>query len=117
MSSRGDEKADFTSLNNLQKVKINSVISGINKENGKYLATIEIENISSALAFAVNPKIIKDKSMDMVLPVFWEDNYIPLLPHEKRAVTVEFSEKDLNGEQPLLVIDGWNVEHSEKELK
>lgn len=117
LSSRGDEKADFTSLNNLQKVKINSVISGINKENGKYLATIEIENISSALAFAVNPKIIKDKSMDMVLPVFWEDNYIPLLPHEKRAVTVEFSEKDLNGEQPLLVIDGWNVEHSEKELK
>ena len=49
-------------------------------------AVIEIENPSASLAFSVNPKIIKKNSKDLVLPVFWEDNYFSLLPKEKNGV-------------------------------
>jgi hypothetical protein len=52
-----------------------------------------------------------------VLPVFWEDNYISLLPKEKRVIQVEYDMKDLNGEKPLLKVDGWNVTAVEKEIK
>ncbi len=51
---------------------------------GKWTAVIEIENPSSSLAFSVNPKIIRRDSKELVLPVFWEDNYFSLLPKEKR---------------------------------
>jgi exo-1,4-beta-D-glucosaminidase len=117
LSSKGDETADFTSLNKLPGVNLNFSISSIKKENGKCIATLEIENPASSLAFSVNPKIIRRDSKDMVLPVFWEDNYFSLLPKEKRKVKVEFSVEDLNGEIPLLVIDGWNIKHVEKEIK
>lgn len=117
LSSKGDENADFTALNRLPEVELSCYVSPVHKENGRYRAVIEIENPSDFLAFSVNPKIIRRESGDLVLPVFWEDNYFALLPKEKRSVMVEFSDKDLGGEIPVLAIDGWNIRKTEQELK
>jgi exo-1,4-beta-D-glucosaminidase len=117
LSSKGDEKADFTALNNLPEIELTCLVTSVNQENGKYTAVIEIENPSASLAFAVNPKILKSDSKDLILPVFWEDNYFALLPGEKRTIKVEFMAEDLNGETPVLAIDGWNIVHSETKLK
>jgi exo-1,4-beta-D-glucosaminidase len=116
LSGKGDENADFTSLNRLPEVKINYTASVIQKENGKYSMTVDFENTTSTLAFFINPKILKKSSKLMVLPVFWSDNYFSLLPKEKKQVKVEFTEKDLAGDTPILVIDGWNIKHEEREV-
>jgi exo-1,4-beta-D-glucosaminidase len=79
--------------------------------------SVTIENPGTTLAFAVNPKILKMKSKDPVLPVFWEDNYFSLLPKEKRTVEVEFDLKNLDGDKPLLKVEGWNVAAKEMEVK
>ncbi len=71
--------------------------------------SVTIENPGTTLAFAVNPKILKLKSKEPVLPVFWEDNYFSLLPGEKKTVRVEFDSKYLDGDKPLLKVEGWNV--------
>ena len=117
LSSKGDENADFTGLSKLSEVVLNFSVSSVKQENGKYSAVVEIENPSSSLAFSVNPKIIKNDSKDLVLPVFWEDNYFSLLPKEKRSVRVEFDSKNLDGAKPILAIAGWNIKPAEKELK
>ena len=117
LSSKGDEKADFTALNTLPKVDLSYSVSPLRKENGKCYLTMEIENPSKSLAFAVNPKIISQSSKDLILPVFWEDNYFALLPGEKRTVKAEFIEADLNGAVPALALDGWNINKTEKEIK
>jgi exo-1,4-beta-D-glucosaminidase len=52
-----------------------------------------------------------------VLPVFWEDNYFSLLPGEKKTVKVEFDAKNLDGDKPLLKVEGWNVAANEREIK
>jgi exo-1,4-beta-D-glucosaminidase len=117
LSGKGDEQADFTSLNRLPQVKVTFAASALVKENDKYTLSVDFENPSATLAFFVNPKILKEKSKQMVLPIFWDDNYFSLLPKEKKQVKVEFSEKDLGGETPVLAIDGWNIAHSELVLK
>jgi exo-1,4-beta-D-glucosaminidase len=117
LSSKGDEEADFTAFNKLPKVELKYSVSDLTNEKGKMSTTLEIENPSSSLAFSVNPKIIKQGSKDLVLPVFWEDNYFSLLPGEKRKITVEFSQSDLGGETPALAIAGWNITPSEQVLK
>lgn len=116
LSAKGDENADFTALNKLTSVTLNYSVSPVQKKKGRYYATVEIENPSSSLAFSVNPKILKNKSRELALPVFWQDNYFSLLPKEKKMVNVEFNEEDLNGETPVLAIDGWNVKHVEKQM-
>lgn len=96
---------------------VNVTASAIKREVNKCRLTVTIENPGTVLAFAINPKILKMISKDPVLPVFWEDNYITLLPKEKRTLQVEFDAKNLNGEKPLLKVDGWNVKAAEKEIK
>ena len=116
LSAKGDDRADFTGLKNLPEVNVNISVSPLQK-NGK-ICTLEltVENPSSSLAFFLNPKILKSTSKDLVLPVFWEDNYFSLLPGEKRTLKVEFSADNLDGEKPLLQITGWNIESLEKTL-
>jgi len=75
-----------------------------------------MQNPSSTLAFAVNPKIKKSVSGDLVLPIYWEDNYFSLLPGEKRRVKVEFDIKDIGTEEPSLVVSGWNIKSEEMKI-
>lgn len=117
LSSKGDKKADFTDLAKLPQVNLKYSVSPLKKTGGKCILTLEIENSSSSLAFSINPKIIKSVSKEMVLPVFWDDNYFSLLTKEKRTLKVEFYAKDLNGEVPLLQVDGWNIIPMMKKIK
>ncbi len=117
LSSKGDLNADFTALNSLPKSELNFSVLSVKQEGGKYVALVTVENPTGNLAFSVNPKIIKKNSKDLVLPVFWDDNYFSLLPKEKRTLKVEFMAGDLGGEAPVLAIDGWNIVKAEKDLK
>ena len=59
---------------------------------------------------ALNTKLVTMRAVDgtEVLPAFYSDNYVSLLPGEKRTVTIEIPEKDAR--QTLqLKIRGWNV--------
>jgi exo-1,4-beta-D-glucosaminidase len=117
LCSDGDEKADFTDLNKLPEANIAVTASDMQKEGNRGKISVTIENPGTGLAFAVNPRILQLVSKEPVLPVFWEDNYVSLLPKEKRVLQVEFDLKDLNGEKPLLKVDGWNIKAVEKEIK
>ena len=117
LSAKGDENADFTDLNKLPEVNLNVSVSPLQKEGDTYNLAVDIENPSSSLAFAINPKIKKSSSKDLVLPVFWEDNYFSLLPKEKRTVKVEFNAENLNGEKPVLNVEGWNINTIVREIE
>lgn len=117
LSANGDKKADFTSLGNLPKVQLNYTMSPMKCDHGKCTVTLEIENPSKSLAFFVNPKILKEKSGDLVLPVYWDDNYFSLLPGEKRTVNVRFNNEDLSGESPVIAVDGWNIIRTKRDIK
>ncbi|MGD1025213.1 MAG: hypothetical protein ABR880_20710 [Candidatus Sulfotelmatobacter sp.] len=45
-----------------------------------------------------------------VLPVFYSDNYISLVPGESSTVSIEAATKDLQGDLPLVEVDGYNVD-------
>ncbi len=44
-----------------------------------------------------------------IVPVFWEDNYVSLLPGESRTLRATFAAADLGGEKPVFSYKGWNV--------
>jgi hypothetical protein len=50
-----------------------------------------------------------DNVTERVLPVYYSDNYISLVPGESRTITIEAAAADLKGEAPRIVVDGWNV--------
>jgi exo-1,4-beta-D-glucosaminidase len=103
------EFADMTDLNKLPEVQLN-VKCHFPREGSKEVAQVELENPTSRLALMIELKLLKDKSGASVLPIFWEDNYFSLLPGEKRTLVGYYSVEDLDGEQPVLKISGWNVD-------
>jgi exo-1,4-beta-D-glucosaminidase len=117
LSASGDEKADFKDLNWLPEVNLNASVSSRQEEGNKVQLVLELENPSTSLAFSINPKLLKRESRDLVLPVYWEDNYFSLLPGEKRSVTVGFDKVQLDGEEPVLQVEGWNIHPKEVRIE
>jgi exo-1,4-beta-D-glucosaminidase len=79
---------------------------------------VTLQNPSRALAFFVHLKVSKSTQVPTeaaeeseILPMLWEDNYFPLMPGEKRAITATYRAKDLGKAMPLVDVDGWNVRH------
>jgi exo-1,4-beta-D-glucosaminidase len=58
----------------------------------------------------VRLKVDKGSHRDEILPVIWQDNYISLLPGEKREVTATYRASELGASKPVVEVSGWNVE-------
>jgi len=65
-----------------------------------------LTNSSSTLAFLIRLRVTNGGNE--VLPVFWSDNYISLLPGETRAETATFNPRTLPPGSKVEV-DGFNV--------
>jgi exo-1,4-beta-D-glucosaminidase len=102
------EFANFTSLQDLPKATVNASMQTSDGGNDM-AATVHVENPGPGLAFLVRLRLLKGKGGDEILPAFWDDNYLCLLPGEKRDVTVKLRKQDLGGTQPVLAVDGFNV--------
>src|SRR5580704_6100035 len=102
------EYADFLALQDLPKATVNASMT-ISDAGQETAAHITIENTGSGLAFLVRLRLLKGKGGPEVLPVFFDDNYISILPGEKREVLVHVRNSDLGGAKPVLAVDGFNV--------
>jgi exo-1,4-beta-D-glucosaminidase len=101
--------ADYTSLAQLPRVKLN--VSSRSGRDGKVAETrVTLENPSKNLAFFVRLKLDKGRGGEEILPVVWQDNYISLLPGEKRGITATYRASSLGAAKPEVEVSGWNVE-------
>ncbi len=100
--------ADLTRLDELPPVKLN-VKPDFGGESGSKVITVELENPGSHLALFVELRLVRERSGESVRPIFWEDNYFSILPGEKRTIRGRYSEQDLEGEQAVLKVGGWNI--------
>ena len=99
---------DLTGLNALPQVKLELRADRRNAA-GKGTVRLRVKNTSTSVAFQVHARLTVGKGGDDLVPVFWDDNYISLLPGEERSVSATFDASDLNGKEPALEVTGYNV--------
>jgi hypothetical protein len=104
-SSKGGSCA---ALNQLPRVRlrVSTTVSG--DEITRHLA-VKVINPTHSVALMIRLKVVRARSGERVLPIFYEDNYFSLLPGESRTVSVEFAAANLAGEPPKLAVEGWNI--------
>ena len=71
--------------------------------------TVLVENQSDTIAFMVHTRLTRGQGGEDVTPIFWSDNYFSLLPGEKRGVIGCYDAGSLDGKEPVLEVDGYNV--------
>jgi len=106
------QQDDLSALNQLPEVALTAKVRTADA-NGKRTLTVTVLNPTANIALMVHLQL-RRKSGERVLPVFYSDNYVSLVPNETRTITIEAAVSDFNSpdgktEDALIDFDGWNV--------
>jgi exo-1,4-beta-D-glucosaminidase len=102
--------ADFKDLNDLPKVKIDADYE-VEQDGSERTVKVTLKNAGTHLAFQVHLALIRGEGGDEIFPVYWDENYINLLPGESRNISARYLNYDPGSPEINLKIDGWNVEN------
>jgi hypothetical protein len=105
---RGLEDANYQALRAMPKVALRVTTATTDTPSGYRVAT-EIVNPASTPALMIRVKIVRAATGDRILPVLYSDNYVSLMPGERRTVTADVTRADARGERPRAVVEGFNV--------
>ena len=100
---------DFTGLEKMPTVTLD-VTAASRVEGAKTLIDITVKNSTQSVALMTHLQLHQGLAGPRVLPVFYSDNYLSLVPGESRTVTIEAATSDLGGKTPAVLVDGFNVD-------
>ena len=108
---RGLTENDYTGIRDLKPATV-EMKSRVRRDGDTWQMTADLENKSAVPALMVRVKVVRAKSGDPILPAIFDDNYIALMPHEKRTLHISAENADTRGEKPRLVLMGYNLASS-----
>jgi len=103
-----EHQDDLKALDGLSTIALDAKAARSDAE-GKSLISVTLHNPDKEVALMTHLQLRRKRSGERVLPVYYSDNYVSLLPNETRTITIEAATSDLRGEDALIVVDGWNV--------
>ena len=106
---RGTEEGNYQALRQLPKVELTPSIQTQKGTDGTWTATVALENKSNTPALLIRVNVLGASSGEQILPMFYSDNYFSLLPGEQKTVNIHWTDADTRGEQPKIVVSGFNV--------
>jgi hypothetical protein len=95
--------------------KLDIAVSNVSN-SGNHKFQVLVKNTGQTPAFMLNLKLVGKESKQEVLPVFWSDNYISLLPGESKKLDVEIMHDDLI-EMPVLEYSTYGHNNTIIEIK
>jgi len=106
---RGVEEANYKAIRDLPKVKVEAV-THLEQRGGAWLLQTELHNMGASPALMVRAKAVRETSGDRILPAIYSDNYVALMPGERKTISTEVANADTRGERPKIVIEGFNLQ-------
>jgi exo-1,4-beta-D-glucosaminidase len=97
--------ADLTLLNSLPPAELD-VTHRLETAGREGRIAVELANRSDKIAFFIELLLTDETTAEPVTPIFWQDNYVSLLPRETRTLTGTFASME---RPPILTIRGWNI--------
>ncbi len=97
--------ADLTMLNSLPPAEVD-VAHHLETVGDKGRITVELANHGDRIAFFIELLLTDAVTREPIVPIFWQDNYVTLLPNETKTLTATFPSIE---PQPILTVRGWNV--------
>jgi mannosylglycoprotein endo-beta-mannosidase len=95
---------EYAGLKSIKQASLK--VAAVDHKNGKVAVTLS-NAAGNPVAFFNRIALINANSNERILPSFYDDNYVSILPGESKTVTVEYT-----GKQSNLAVEvyGWNVE-------
>ncbi len=105
----GLHEGSLEALRALPEMKL-AMNSNVEKKGDNWFITTELTNNTKMPALMVRLKVTGSRSRNLILPVIYSDNYISLMPGEKKTIKMELNNADTMGDTPDVAIEGLNIE-------
>jgi Glycosyl hydrolase 2 galactose-binding domain-like/Exo-beta-D-glucosaminidase Ig-fold domain/Glycosyl hydrolases family 2/F5/8 type C domain len=105
---RGLIDGNYQALRELPVVKLDHNTKSI-KSGNNWLLTTTLSNTSKTPALMIRLKVVGKNNGKRLLPVFYSDNYVSLMPGEAKVIAIKLKDEDTGGEEPVVDISGYNL--------
>jgi hypothetical protein len=79
------------------------------KSGEEWLLKTTLKNSSTQPALMIRLQVVGEASGERILPVFFSDNYISIMPGDEKVITMKLKNTDTRGEKPVVEISGFNL--------
>lgn len=93
----------------IQPTKLSLSVKDHAQKGAESSYRVVVENRGTVAAVNATMSVLAGDRGAEVLPCFWSDNAVTLLPGESREFTVSFRTGLLGGKDPHLIAEGWNL--------
>jgi hypothetical protein len=101
-----DSSGNYTGLQQMQQAKIMVTVKKVSE--GKLAVAINNPK-NGPVAFFNRISLVNDQTKKRILPVFYNDNYVSVLPGEQKIVTIECTPSLISGKTSVSVA-GWDFQ-------
>jgi hypothetical protein len=99
------EEASLRELNGLPQATLTASTS-VASDSGERKITVKIKNSGTTPALMIKLTLKDATTGKRILPAYYSENYVSLLPGEERAITVNFP---AGAAKPAIGLRGWNL--------
>lgn len=99
------DEASLREMNNLPRATVSASATDA-AVKGERAVTVKIANTGAAAALMIKLTLENAATGERILPAYYSENYVSLLPGEERSVTVTFP---AGGAKPAIGLRGWNL--------
>ena len=99
------ESETYRGMNGLPQVAVTTKAVAETNTGGEAHVTVALENTGAAVAVAAKLTLLRTSDGERILPAYFSDNYVSLLPGEKRTVEISYP----TAQAATVAIRGWNV--------
>jgi hypothetical protein len=105
---RGKDEAAYRSLDQLAQTPLQMTAAAPVRDGDDMLIRVTLANQSQVPALEAKLTLVQ-KNGKPVLPAYYEDNYVSLLPGERRTINIRYA-ASTPADAATLNLRGWNVE-------
>jgi beta-galactosidase/beta-glucuronidase len=105
---RGLIDGNYQALRDLPVIKLQNNTKA-EKSGNEWILTTTLTNNTKIPALMVRLMVAGKQNNQRILPVFYSDNYVSLMPGEVKVITMQLKDEDTGGEKPIVDITGFNL--------
>jgi len=106
---RGRDEASYRELTTMQQVSLQAQISKPVTIGKEQQVTVTLTNPAAIAALAAKVTLLDPKGQ-RILPAYYSDNYVSLMPSEIQTITINYPK---NSQAPHIALRGWNIIETE----
>ncbi|MGA7159338.1 MAG: discoidin domain-containing protein [Acidobacteriaceae bacterium] len=101
-------EGDYRAIRQLAKARVQATTTS-KRDGAVWRLATTLQNASAWPALMTRVKVVRAVTGDRILPAIYSDNYVTLMPGERRVLETELQHADTRGEAPKIVVGGFNV--------